>query len=83
MAVTFSAWWILVIMIVLSIPAFIITVLIKKYLLKKKLNKPKLSFAIIFVASLFLCYMAYAFYHSIKMDEIRQRVYEMDQMDRR
>ncbi len=83
MAVSFSAWWILVILIVLSIPAILITLLIKKYFPKKKLSRPRLTFAIVFILSLFLCYMAYAFYHSIKMDEMRQRVYEMDQMDRR
>ena len=83
MIVSYSEWWILVILILLSIPASLITVLIKKHLLKKKLNKPKLSFAVLFVLCLFLCYMAYAFYYSIKMDEMRQRVYEMDQIDRR
>ena len=83
MVIIYSAWWILVILIILSIPAILITVLIKKYLLKKKLTKPKLTFAVLFILSLFVCYMAYAFYHSIKMDEMRQRVYEMDQMDRR
>jgi len=83
MIVSYSEWWILVVLIVLSIPAFLITVLVKKYLLKRKLIKPKLTFTVIFILSLFLCYITLAFYHSIKMDEMRQRVYEMDQMDRR
>ena len=83
MIVSYSEWWILVILILLSIPAFLITVLVKKYLLKRKLIKPKLTFTVIFILSLFLCYITLAFYHSIKMDEMRKRVFEMDQMDRR
>lgn len=83
MTFNFSEWWIVVILVILSIPALIITGLIYRLFFKKKGVNRRLTFTLIFLVSLFVCYLTLTIYHNIKTNQMRQRVYEMEQLERR
>lgn len=83
MIVNFSEWWIVVILVILSIPALLITGLIYQLLFKKKSSKPRFTLTLTFLVSLFVCYLTLVIYRTVKMTQQRQRVYEMEQLERR
>ena len=81
----YSDWLIVWILFILSIPAFLITVLIYKYLIKKKLTSPRIRYLTgvgVFIINLSICYLIVIYLHNTNMETRRAELYKWQQEQR-
>lgn len=81
----YTGWLIIWILLLLFVPAFLITVIIYKYLIKKKLNTSRLRYltgVAVFIVNLFICYLIVVFYYQKRMETMRAEIDKVNQEQR-